>query len=1317
MSVPLRKLFKQLAVVVATLVVLCAVLLGAFQFAVTRVPEYRVQLQGWLQERTGLAVEFRELGARLRIYGPVLVFKGLVVQTPDRTRVLATARRGSVGLDVWRSLTLRKLTFGQFTLQSPEIGVIRTREGKFQLVGQSSLPDRNKPFAIEQLPAGSFQVQEAVVSFRDEATGRGPWALSGVSFTLERQATLLNLQGSASLPATLGKSLVFAAMIRGDLARADALSSTFSVKGEQIDLAGWADMLPDGWPAPDSGHGALQVSATFLGPTLSSLTAKVDLKSVTAVAPAWSIPLPGVEPLRIPTTAEELSPKPKRQEKAPVVAAVVPEAPPSPGELISYQRIAFALRARQAAGKAWELALSDVELSRPTVPWQAREIQARWVKGAPGTLDLSGKADRVVLGNLWPLLAYLPESAGIAHLRAMHAEGSINALNFDLERASAEDQLHYNVTGGLQSLAVSPVAKAPGIASITGELRATQDAGTLTLDSHDVVFNMPAMFRQPMILRSAGGQLAWQRQGDGWRLDTDDLKLDSVDGQVDVVMALTLPRSEASPVMDLRAQVRNIDATAASKYLPASRLTAKTLEWLDNAFAAGRVVNGDVVLKGPLRSFPFRRRDGLFLARAQVDGITMNYQAGWAPATQLAAAIEFRNEGMKATGIDARLGELHVRGARGAFPDFRKGEIEIDADARGDFGQALALLRASPVGPALGPLFQRLRGSGPIQSRVSLWIPLQHVADRRVEVVTQFADATAALNDLDAPLTALNGTLTVQQTLISGAALEGRLLGGPVDIDIVRESETSAKLTAHGHALATALTPFIPPVVKIWGATDWQVDTHIRTGAASATQSWQVSAAMNGLGVGMPYPLGKVDQGARPLHADLEFTDGLLARASYGNVRALLKMVRTDAGWTFDRGGVRADGTVAALPAHRGLRIEGDVDRLVLDDWFALKGAPAEPGAVAGKPIEFLQAANVRVGELTLYGYQWTDVRGVLQSTKTGWRVDVAGPDTSGQLQIPASFTGNEPLSATMERLVLQQKPSTAPAVKTERDPRVWPNLRVHVGDLQFDGHGVGDIELKATRVANGLQIDSVRVTQEHAQAEANGAWLLTPDGERSNLSLKIVSSDVGATLRKLNYTPFIEARRGEVRADFTWNGGFDSNILAHASGSLSVEGETGQLSSLQPGAGRVLGLFSVAALPRRLALDFKDLTEKGLSFDTVHGDFDMREGNAYTNNLTLRGPAAEIGIAGRTGLGSHDYDQTAIVTGNLGASLPMAGVLAGGPAIGAAMLLFTQVFKEPLKGITRGYYRITGTWDDPVVERVEAAAIKEAATSKLLVR
>jgi uncharacterized protein YhdP len=379
----------------------------------------------------------------------------------------------------------------------------------------------------------------------------------------------------------------------------------------------------------------------------------------------------------------------------------------------------------------------------------------------------------------------------------------------------------------------------------------------------------------------------------------------------------------------------------------------------------------------------------------------------------------------------------------------------------------------------------------------------------------------------------------------------------------------------------------------------------------------------------------------------------------------------------------------------------------VLDDWLSLKGT----GTGTKKVSDYLRAANVRIQSFELFGYRWNDIRGILQATDSGWRVDVSGPQAEGQLTIPENFSDSMPLRASMERLVLA--PLDEESVNRDQDhptdPRNFPALQVHVDDFQLGPRKIGAIDLTTARVAQGMRIDAATVLSPSVRAQAQGQWFWIDGAPQSKLVADVVSSDVAATLKDLNYTPFIEAKHGEIQADISWPGGFNSDLLDHASGMLSADAQTGQIVNLQPGAGRVLGLFSVAALPRRLALDFKDLTEKGLAFDSIHGDFQLREGNAFTDNLLLRGPAAEIGIAGRTGFGSRDYDQTAVVTGNLGASLPVAGAVVGGPAVGAALLLFSQVFKEPLKGITRGYYRITGPWDNPVVERIEAEEAKSA--------
>jgi uncharacterized protein YhdP len=582
------------------------------------------------------------------------------------------------------------------------------------------------------------------------------------------------------------------------------------------------------------------------------------------------------------------------------------------------------------------------------------------------------------------------------------------------------------------------------------------------------------------------------------------------------------------------------------------------------------------------------------------------------------------------------------------------------------------------------------------------------------------------MQKIPAPVQALTGELRVKNTLIAEADLKGRFLGGPLSVQIDQSSATAAQLNAEGHAQASELHSLfsLPATLKLAGDTDYHVSMPIASGDSEAAQrrNIKIDSNLSGLGVTLPEPLGKGVADERPLQVALEIDDEqLLSRTAYGDVRALIRLRQSDDGWTLDRGGVRADGVAPALPGHRGLRIEGNVQHFVLDDWLALRGTDSNPGAAprddddGPKLSDYLQAANVRVADFQIFGYRFADLRGVLQSTQSGWRVDVSG-DTAGQVLIPESFTGSQPLRATMERLVLNKVPAPEDAAKQadddeELDPRNLPNMQIYVGSLLLGTRVVGAVDLKATRAPQGIRFDNATILAESARAEAQGEWLKTVDGLRSTLDATIESKDVAATLKSLSYTPFIEAKRGAIKADLAWNGGYDSNILEHASGAIRVEAETGQIVNLQPGAGRVLGLFSVGALPRRLALDFSDLTEKGLAFDTIHGDFELRDGNAFTNNLLLRGPAAEIGIAGRTGLGTRDYDQTAVVTGNLGASLPVAGALAGGPVVGAAVLLFSQVFKEPLKGITRGYYRITGPWDAPVVERVDAADAKAEVT------
>jgi uncharacterized protein YhdP len=417
-----------------------------------------------------------------------------------------------------------------------------------------------------------------------------------------------------------------------------------------------------------------------------------------------------------------------------------------------------------------------------------------------------------------------------------------------------------------------------------------------------------------------------------------------------------------------------------------------------------------------------------------------------------------------------------------------------------------------------------------------------------------------------------------------------------------------------------------------------------------------------------------------------------------------------------------------AAAGQQIINVGGSVQRVDLAGWLHL----SEPDKNAKPLAYYLRGATLNVAELDYLGLAFHDVSLDLNVGDRSWRVNVGGPNVVGSITAPSAAGATEPWILQFDRLRFDVADSAEPAAgepaagepvagnpAADRgpkdappgaDPRAIPAINFHARELIWGERQIGDVTAVLTRVDDGVSLKSLAIIGRSFTVDANGEWRGKDEGV-TRIQGTLASIDVQSTLKDLGYADVIQAKSGKMDFNLNWPGAPTLDAVPQAAGHVQLSLDKGQVMGLKPGAGRVMGLASIAALPRRLALDFSDLTDKGLAFDSVRGDFDLRDGNAYTENVLLKGPAAEIGLIGRVGLKNKDYDQTAVVTGSVGNSLsiPVAGALVGGPVGGAVALLFTQVFKEPLKGLTRGYYRITGGWDNPTVERVKSAGAAAA--------
>ena len=326
-----------------------------------------------------------------------------------------------------------------------------------------------------------------------------------------------------------------------------------------------------------------------------------------------------------------------------------------------------------------------------------------------------------------------------------------------------------------------------------------------------------------------------------------------------------------------------------------------------------------------------------------------------------------------------------------------------------------------------------------------------------------------------------------------------------------------------------------------------------------------------------------------------------------------------------------------------------------------------------------------------------------------------SGDKLSGSAVIPYEFAADRTITLDMERLYLPGDEASDPDPAKVVDPRSLPSISLTAADFAFGDRHVGAVEARFERSAEGLEATAITTTDETFTIAGTARWVADPDdptGYRSTIDATLTSTDIERTMQRLDYAPGISGEQMAIEFGLSWSGGPREDFMDSLDGNVNVNFGAGQLVEVEPGAGRVFGLMSVGALPRRLSLDFSDVFTKGFGFDSIKGDFRLEDGDAYTCNLSLEGPAADIGIVGHASLVTREYGQTAVVSANVGNTLPIVGAVIAGPQVAAALLIFSQIFKKPLQDMGQVYYSIDGSWDEPTVESTNAQSLAARGSS-----
>uniref|UniRef100_UPI002368C2BC YhdP family protein n=1 Tax=Cognatilysobacter segetis TaxID=2492394 RepID=UPI002368C2BC len=279
-------------------------------------------------------------------------------------------------------------------------------------------------------------------------------------------------------------------------------------------------------------------------------------------------------------------------------------------------------------------------------------------------------------------------------------------------------------------------------------------------------------------------------------------------------------------------------------------------------------------------------------------------------------------------------------------------------------------------------------------------------------------------------------------------------------------------------------------------------------------------------------------------------------------------------------------------------------------------------------------------------------------------------------------------------------------------DPGKVPALSIDVDDLRIGPAQLGTAKLRTHPTGAGLVLDQFAARGRAHRLEASGEWVGRGAAARTRIAAIVDSEDFGALLDGFGFGGRLGGGKGNLHFDATWPGAPSDVALGNLQGTLALDARNGRLLEVEPGAGRVLGLLSLAELPKRLTLDFRDFFAKGFSFNQLGGNIRFAGGLARSDDLAIKGPAADIRIRGAANLRAQTFDQTIDVRPKSGNLLTAVGALAGGPvgaAIGAAA---SAVMAKPFGNFGAKTYRVTGPWSEPKVEVMTREQTRAVATA-----
>jgi uncharacterized protein (TIGR02099 family) len=1251
-----------------------------------QVESYRGTLASLLARQLGQPVEIAVLSTGWDGWNPKLVVEGFRVL--DKARASPTPLLSLPKLEMivsWTSVPLLELRLKELIVDGPRLAIRRDRSGILRIAGLEFDPEQ----ATDELPITDWilrqrriAIRDALIVWDDDLRNAPQLVLDRVQFRLESRFGHHRFGLKGTPPNDLAAPLD----IRGDV-ELDSFRDWQNAKGklfvrlDYADVAAWREWLPlPGQLA--SGTGAMRVWVDFARQEPREIVADVELADVKATLGAN---LPEIELKHLSGRFGTRKIGPQRE--------------------IFAQALAFTTQGGEKLD--------------PT------NFQVAWREGRDERME-SGRIEfeRMQIAPLVALSAHLPLSDRLrADLARFAPRGTLSQGRLRWVGTAAAPT-SYVASTEFSHLGLLAQDSFPGVTGLDGKVEATLDGGEIRIAGNNVTLDLPRVLEAPLAFDSLQSLVKWERREGATRVKLEQLEISNADMSGGASGTYrTLPSGPGE--IEIVAHASRADARQIHRYLPRA-IGETTGQWLATALVGGTAVDSRLKVSGNLADFPFARgKGGKLTFTTKAKGVTLAHTDGW-PAIE-AIDADVRIEGSRLV-VDAARGRVYgvdIGKTRVEIPDMglHPAMLRVDGEAAGPITEFMRYLNHSPLASKIGPLAKGAEAVGDGRLELKMGLPLGRPADVKVVGDFTFAESQVRIPSVP-PLTKVSGKVSFSEQDVRARDVAAEVLGSPVRLSLTTIAGQTRVTGTGTFGLASLQREYTNAYLgRVSGSLDWAMNVNV---LGSGGLAWIFESNLKGAAIDLPPPIGKTAADEIPLRVEGRDetgppgTDFILA--SYGRIAqfAAHRSQLPDGGAKIDRALLslgrsteRADASRAEQP---GLWIRGELPTLNVDDWIAL--LPKGPANESGRPSSALAlaGADLDVHQFDAMGARFADLKLRMRETPQGWSFDLDSPQIAGiaTWSSPGPAAPNGRVMARLSRIALPGRgnPATwqsaeakeAAADSQDAQSNHWPEIDLAADAFYSKERNLGKLEFVAKPQGADWKVDKLILANDAGRLEANGAWRVAARTQQTKLDVLLDAPDSGAFLARYGYAEGVKGAATHIEGQVAWAGAPHEFEFGSLNGSFGIRVGPGRFTKLEPGPGKLLGVLSLQALPRRVTLDYSDVFTEGFAFDEITGSVRIASGVMSTSDLRLVGPAAKVDISGETDLAKETQRLVVRVQPALssivssGAALLFLTNPLVGAVVGAGSLFAQTILQDPVEKMFRYEYTITGGWSDPVI-------------------